>query len=145
MTKKSKLATPTWIMEGYDSPAAYAKAKGETGKKKSGHRSVYPKEGRVPLRGPQLRNEGARIFKVRRCPKCDSDDVGVVLSGSDAEEGGGKEWECRKCGWKGSEVKKEELTEDEFMKYMDESPLGVYPKGTRPQIAECRGKGEEVA
>jgi len=97
MTKKSKLATPAWILEGYDSPGAYAKAKGETGEKKAG-----------------------KIFKVRRCPKCDSDEVGVVLSGSDAEEGGGKEWECRKCGWKGSDIKKEELTEDEFMKYLDE-------------------------
>jgi len=97
MTKKSKLATPAWILEGYDSPAAYAKAKGETGEKKKG-----------------------TTFKVRRCPKCDSDDVGVVLSGSDAEEGGGKEWECRKCGWKGSDIKKEELTEDEFLKYLDE-------------------------
>ena len=40
--------------------------------------------------------------------------------GSDAEEGGGKEWECRKCKWIGIDIVKKELTEDEFMKYLDE-------------------------
>lgn len=95
--KKSKLATPDWIKEGYDSPEEYAKAKGVKSDKKKG-----------------------KTFKVRECPKCGSDDVGLVLSNSDAEEGGGKEWECRKCKWCGSEVKTKELDEDEFMKYLDE-------------------------
>lgn len=98
MPKKAKLATPDWIKEGYDSPAEYAKAKGEIPNSK----------------------QGVKTFKVRRCPECNSDDVGVVLSGSDSEEGGGREWECRKCGWKGMDIKREELTEDEFMKYLDE-------------------------
>lgn len=97
MAKKSKLATPEWILEGYNSPAEYEKAKGVSGKSK--------KEGKV--------------FKIRECPKCGSDDVGVVLSGSDSEEGGGKEWECRKCKWTGSNIKEKELTEDEFMEYLD--------------------------
>ena len=65
---KNKLSTPDWIKEGYESPAAYNKAKGIGGKKK--------KEGKT--------------FKVRVCPKCGSDNVGLVLSGSDTEEGGGK-------------------------------------------------------
>jgi len=97
--KKPKVQTPAWILEGYDSKEEYNKAKGITDENKSG-----------------------KTFKIRRCPKCDSDDVGVVLSGSDSEEdsGTGREWECRKCGWIGKDVKKEELIEDEFMKYLDE-------------------------
>jgi len=98
MAKKGKLATPEWILEGYDSPAAYEKAKGVSGKSK----------------------KAGKVFKIRECPKCGSDEVGVVLSGSDSEEGGGKEWECRKCKWKGSNIKEKDLTEDEFMKYLDE-------------------------
>jgi predicted RNA-binding Zn-ribbon protein involved in translation (DUF1610 family) len=99
MAKKSKLATPAWILEGYDSPEAYNKSKGISGKKKEG-----------------------KTFKIRECPKCGSDDVGIVLSGNDSEEESdtGKEWECRKCGWKGSKVKEKELTENELMKYLDE-------------------------
>jgi hypothetical protein len=100
MTKKSKLSTPAWILEGYDSPEEYNKAKEiDNGKKKSG-----------------------KIFKIKKCPKCDSDDVKVVLSGSDSEEisNTGKEWECKKCGWKGKNIKKQELSEEEFMKYLDD-------------------------
>jgi hypothetical protein len=94
---KSKLATPDWIKEGYDSPQAYAKAKGGKISKKK---------------------ENGKTFKVRKCPKCGSDNVNVVLTG---EEGKGtKEWECRKCKWVGKDIKESELTEDEFMKYLDE-------------------------
>lgn len=95
--KKSKLATPDWIIEGYDSKADWEKVHGVKEEKKKG-----------------------KTFKIRECPKCGSDDVGLVLSNSDAEEGGGKEWECRKCGWKGEDIVKKELTEDELMKYLDE-------------------------
>jgi ribosomal protein L37AE/L43A len=86
------MKTPDWILEGFDSEEAYDKAKGKTQKKKSG-----------------------KTFKLRRCPKCNSDEVGVIV-GEDAK---GK-WNCRKCGWKGADVKEDELTEDEFMKYLDE-------------------------
>ncbi|MFQ5531841.1 MAG: hypothetical protein ACE5ES_04460 [Candidatus Nanoarchaeia archaeon] len=98
--KKSKLSTPDWIKEGYDSPAEYLKAKGlDKPEKKAG-----------------------KTFKIRKCPKCGSDDVGIILSGSDSEEASstGKEWECRKCKWNGSDVEEQELSEDEFMKYLDE-------------------------
>jgi len=95
--KKSKLATPQWILEGYSSKGEYEKSVGKKTKKSSSEKT----------------------FKIRECPKCGSDDVGVVLSGSDDEEGGGSEWECRKCKWVGSGIKEKELTEDEFMKYLD--------------------------
>lgn len=90
-----KLATPDWIKEGYDSPQEYAKAKGKSVKKKTEEKT----------------------FKIRRCPKCNSDNVNVILTG---EEGKGKgEWECKKCNWTGKNIDEEELTEDEFMIYLD--------------------------
>jgi predicted RNA-binding Zn-ribbon protein involved in translation (DUF1610 family) len=99
MAKKGKLATPAWIIEGYDSPADYEKAKGIKKEKKT-----------------------SKTFKVRLCPKCGSDNVGIVLSNIDSEEESrtGREWECHKCKWIGSNVKEKELTEDEFMKFLDE-------------------------
>jgi len=54
-----------------------------------------------------------KSFKVRRCPKCKSDNVGVVLSGIKGE------WECHKCDYKGMDVNEEEFNEEEFMKYLD--------------------------
>lgn len=95
--KKGKLTTPDWILEGFDSRADYDKAKGIASKKKKG-----------------------KTFNIKECPKCGSDDVELILTGSDSEEGGGKEWKCNKCGWKGSKIKEKELTEDELMKYLDE-------------------------
>ena len=98
MTKKAKVKTPDWILEGYDSPEEYNKSKGIKAEKKKG-----------------------KTFNIKICPKCGSDEVGVVLSGSDSEEssGTGKEWECRKCGWKGKNIREKELTEEEFMEYLD--------------------------
>lgn len=96
MAKKNKLSTPDWILEGYDSEAKYNEAKGKTKQKKG------------------------ETFKVRKCPDCNSDTVEVVVG----EEAKGL-WKCKECGWKGSNVKKEELTEDEFMKYLDEKGEGV--------------------
>lgn len=95
MPKKSKLATPDWILKGGKKPT----------KKKDDPTGV---------------SFGVKTFKIRKCPKCKSDDVGIVLSGSDSEEGGGKEWECHKCKWIGKDIEEKELTEDEFMKYLDE-------------------------
>ncbi len=101
--KKLKLATPDWILEGFDSKIDWEKAHGIKEKKKAG-----------------------KTFKICECPKCGSDEVGVVLSGSDDEEDSntGKEWECRKCGWKGSDIVRKELTEKDLMKYMDEKEGG---------------------
>ena len=92
MTNKNRLKTPKWILEGYDSPEEYEKSKGDTNEKKKDGKS----------------------FNIRKCPKCGSDDVGVVV-GEEAKD----LWKCEKCGWKGREIKKEELSEEEFMKYLD--------------------------
>ncbi len=96
-----KLATPDWIKGGYDSPEAYAKAKGIKNKKKSGEKT----------------------FKIRKCPKCRSNKVNVVLTGEEGKTA--KEWECKKCKWHGKNVEEEELNEDEFMKYLDENGVDV--------------------
>jgi len=124
MGKKSKLATPDWIIEGYDSKAEYEKAKGIKNEKKSGKTSQESEilGSTEPRAAPTRRQLKSSVgFKIRECPKCGSDDVGIVLSNSDAEDasGTGKEWECRKCKWKGSDIIKKDLTEEELMDYMD--------------------------
>ena len=91
------MKTPDWIIQGFDSKADWEKKQGVKSEKKKG-----------------------KIFKIKVCPKCGSYDVGLVLSNSDSETGGGKEWECKKCKWKGKNIAEKELTEDEFMKYLDE-------------------------
>ncbi len=53
-----------------------------------------------------------KTFKVRRCPECNSDEVQVKMGEIGV-------WECSKCGFKGKEIKEDELTEDEFMQYLD--------------------------
>lgn len=91
-----KLSTPDWIKEGYDSPAEYAKVKGKSVKKK----------------------ETGKTFKIRKCPKCGSDNVNVLLTGEEGKST--KEWECKKCKWHGKNIEEEELTEEQFMKYLDD-------------------------
>lgn len=88
--KKSKLTTPEWILEGYDSPEEYEKSQNKkNGKKKE-----------------------EKVFKLRVCPKCQSDEVKVV-------EGEVGIWECKKCKWNGENIEKRDLTEKEFMEYLD--------------------------
>lgn len=95
MAKKSKMKTPDWILEGFDSEEDWEKAKGVKKKKKV-----------------------EKTFRIRLCPKCGSDEVAVVLVGEEGKRA--DNWECKKCGWKGRDVEEKELTEDEFMEYLDE-------------------------
>ena len=96
-----KLATPDWVKEGFDSKADWEKKHKISGKKKSA--------------------KVDKVFKLRICPKCGSDDVQIILSNLDSEEESntGKMWECKKCKWKGKEVDEKDVTEDEFMEYLD--------------------------
>ena len=95
MYKMRKLETPDWIKEGYDSKEAYEKAKGINKEKKPG-----------------------RVFKIKECPRCKSNDVSVVLTGEEGKGSGG--WECKKCKWKGKNIIEKESNEEEFMKYLDD-------------------------
>ena len=92
MLKKSKLKTPNWILEGYDSEAEYNNVKGIDKKKKV---------------------DG--VFTLKLCSKCGSEKVRVVLC-----EDKKTKWKCEKCGWSGTQIKEKELAEEEFMKYLDE-------------------------
>ncbi len=94
MPKKSKLSTPDWIKEGFDSKKDWEKARGIKGKEK-----------------------GKKI-SIKVCPKCGSKEIEVVLGGKEGK--GSKGWKCKKCGWEGKETDKLELNEEEFMKYLDE-------------------------
>lgn len=88
------MKTLDWILEGYDSEEEYNKAKGIKTEKKKG-----------------------KTFKLKRCPKCNSDKIEVVLVGEEGKSRG--EWECKKCKWVGADIKEEELSENDFMKYLD--------------------------
>ena len=94
------MKTPDWILEGFDSEKDYDKAKGIKTKKKQG-----------------------KTFKLKRCPKCESDEVNIVVGGEEGK--GSKGWGCKKCKWTGKEIKEDELTEDEFMKYLDDKGVEV--------------------
>ena len=63
-----------------------------------------------------------KTFKIKECPKCKSDEVGIVITGEECK-GGKCDWECRKCKWKGANIIEKELTEDEFMKYLDDKKV----------------------
>lgn len=62
-------------------------------------------------KSPKTKVKG-KTFKIRLCPKCGSDKVSVVIG----EVG---KWECKKCKWTGTTPKENELSEDEFMEYLD--------------------------
>lgn len=94
MAKKSKLKTPEWILEDYDSEAEYNKTKGISIKKNPG-----------------------KIFKVRVCPKCNSEKVSVVLVGEEGKKA--DNWECHQCKWTGKNIKELELNENQFLERME--------------------------
>ena len=113
MPKISKVQTPDWILEGYDSKDEYEKARHS--QVRSGSSESQTKGGK----SSNKKSSDGKVYKIKKCPKCGSNKVGVVLSNSDSEEGGGKEWECRKCKWEGKNVKDEVVSEDEFLDYID--------------------------
>jgi len=105
MPSKNKLKTPEWVLEGYDSLGEYEKArqKNESHSKNSS------------TKGKKTEKKTGKTFKVRECPKCSSDDVGVLLGSDEGKRTG--EWECHKCKWTGKDIVEKKLTEDEFLDY----------------------------
>jgi hypothetical protein len=110
MVKKSKIQTPEWVLKGFDSEKEYL---AKTGKKKQ---------------------SSSKVYKIKKCPKCKSTEIKVVLTGKevgeeednyeDSESSGKGEWECKKCKWRGKNILEEEVSEDEFLDYL-ESQEGV--------------------
>lgn len=95
---KKKLKTPDWILQGYDSKKEWEKAQGIGKKKKKG-----------------------KTFKIKKCPKCKSDNVKVVVG----EENKNGYWKCGDCSWTGKKPDVEELDENEFMEYLDDKGESV--------------------
>ena len=91
MPRKSKLSTPAWILEGFDSEEEYNKKKGIKSKPKA---------------------KTGEEFHVKVCPQCRSRDVSVV-----AREVG--VWECKKCKWKGRNIEEESVSEEEYFKIIE--------------------------
>jgi len=112
MPKKSKLSTPEWIREGYDSPEEYAKVRQKAEPLSTSSMSSQSKGVKTGKS-----SKSGKIFKVRSCPKCKSDEVAVVLTGEEGKGAG--EWECKKCKWVGRDINVKELSEDEMMEYLD--------------------------
>lgn len=114
MVKKSKIQTPEWVLKGYNSEKEYLE---KTGKKKQ---------------------VSEKTFKIKKCPKCGSSEINVVLTGKEEIEeeeddsstannqGKSKgEWECKKCKWKGKNISEKEVSENEFLEYLDSQEQGA--------------------
>ena len=87
-----KLTTPDWILKGKKSrPSVASLKKKPTEKKKEGKK-----------------------YKVKKCPKCGSTEVHIVLVGEEGKKP--ENWECRACKWKGRNIEEKEMSEDEFLK-----------------------------
>ena len=89
-----KLTTPNWVKEGFDSKADWEKTQGINKKKISG-----------------------KIFKLKKCPKCKSTEISIVLVGEEGKRA--DNWECKKCKWKGRNVLVEEVGEEEFLEALE--------------------------
>ena len=54
-----------------------------------------------------------KTFKIKLCPACASKNVSVVL-------GEKYMWKCNDCSFRGTEIIEKDVSEEEFMKYLDE-------------------------
>ena len=68
-------------------------------------------------------------FKVKLCPKCNSDDVGIAIGGKFGT------WECRKCGYRGAGFIEKEMTEEEYFDYLDKKGE-EFPELGEPETVE---------
>jgi len=66
---------------------------------------------------PSEKKPKEKTFKIKKCQKCKSNDISVLLG---IEEGKGKgEWQCKKCNWQGRNPLEEEIGGDEFLEYLE--------------------------
>ena len=98
-----KIQTPDWILNGKDKP---------------GLKKVITS----PEKNVKAKKQSGKSYRIRQCPKCGSDDVAVVLGKESGVKG---EWECKKCGWRGTNIIDKEVSEDEFLEYLDRKGVEV--------------------
>ncbi len=65
---------------------------------------------------PTKKTKKERTYKIRECPECKSDSVNIVVG----RGGRKKDWECKKCSWKGQNIIQKELSQEKFLSYLDE-------------------------
>jgi len=59
------------------------------------------------------KKDGEKKFVLKCCPACGSRNVSVVL-------GEKYMWQCNDCGFKGTEIIEQEVSENDFLKRLDE-------------------------
>ena len=64
-----------------------------------------------------LKKKQGKTYKVKKCPKCGSTEVFIVLMGEEGKKP--ENWECRACKWKGRNIEEKELNENEFLKHLE--------------------------
>lgn len=89
-----KLKTPDWILKGKSRPSVASLKKKPSGKGK----------------------EEGKTYKIKKCPKCGSTSVSIVLVGEEGKKA--ENWECRACKWRGREIEEKELSEEEFLEHL---------------------------
>ncbi|MFA6022731.1 MAG: hypothetical protein WC781_01445 [Candidatus Pacearchaeota archaeon] len=60
---------------------------------------------------PKTKKE--KKFIIKYCPRCKSEDVAIAIG----ERVG--VWQCRKCKYKGIDFTEKELSEEEYLAYLD--------------------------
>lgn len=73
-------------------------------------------------------------FKVKLCPKCKSDDIGLAIGGNVGL------WECRKCGYRGVGIIEKEMTENEYFNYLDSKGVELPELGEPETVEDKSGK-----
>jgi ribosomal protein L37AE/L43A len=114
MKKKTKLSTPEWILEGYNSKKEYENDKGIILEKP---KKEFEKKPKTKKTKKQVDSE--KIFKIKKCPECGNKEIKVVVG----EKVKGL-WKCNKCNWKGKKIDTEEVSEEEFIKYLENKENG---------------------
>ncbi len=87
-------------------------------------------------------------FIVRSCPKCKSDNIGIIIGGQMGM------WECKDCGFRGPSFLEREMNEEEFLEYEEKKGSGEFDLGEpktvekkklhKEMLREKMEKGEEI-
>ena len=76
-------------------------------------------------------------FKVKLGPKCSSDEVSIAVGSKVGT------WECKKCGYKGTDFINKEMTEEEYFDYLDSKEIDL-PELGEPETVEEKKSHKEL-